>query len=62
MGRMFSDNLIASGRKPASTRRWILKWKPDQPGHVEKVNARLVAKGFNQFQGVDFFETVAPHS
>jgi len=39
---------------------WVLHIKKNAPGKVEKYKAHLVAKGFTQIYGVDFYETYAP--
>lgn len=40
--------------------KWLLKWKGDSHGMIERAKARLVAMGYSQVEGVDFFETFAP--
>ena len=40
--------------------KWIYTWKGDERGRVVKAKARLVARGFSQREGIDFFETYAP--
>ena len=37
--------------------KWVYMWKTDEFGRVVRVKARLVARGFAQRDGVDFFET-----
>lgn len=44
----------------AITSRWVYKLKPGINGHLTKFKARLVARGFEQTEGVDFLDTFAP--
>ena len=40
--------------------RWVFKAKQDEHGNVIKFKGRLVAKGFAQRYGIDFFDVWAP--
>ena len=40
--------------------KWLLKRKGDAHGMIDRAKTRLVAKGYNQVEGVDYFETFAP--
>ena len=37
--------------------KWIFRKKLKIDGSIEKFKARLIAKGFKQEEGVDFFDT-----
>ena len=49
-----SSNIVES--------KWLLKWKSDAHGMIDRAKARLVAKGYIQVEEVDYFETFAPTS
>ena len=40
--------------------KWVFQVKKDTAGHVVWYKARLVAQGFSQVPGVDYFDTFAP--
>jgi hypothetical protein len=39
---------------------WAFKWKRYPDGSIRKLKARIYACGFEQIEGVDYFETFAP--
>ena len=39
---------------------WIFKLKSNPSGQIDKLKARIVAKGNEQTKGIDFLETFAP--
>ena len=50
---------LPPGRKLVQC-KWVFQTKVTADGITYKHNARLVAKGFSQVQGVDYHETFAP--
>ncbi|PIL37456.1 transcription factor [Ganoderma sinense ZZ0214-1] len=40
--------------------RWVFHAKKDASGNISRYRARLVARGFSQIPGTDFFDTYAP--
>ena len=40
--------------------KWVFAWKTDSDGYITKAMARLVARGFGQQLGMDYFNTFAP--
>ena len=46
--------------RQAIKNKWIFKKKTDTDGNVTVYKARLITKGFQQVQGVDYDETSSP--
>jgi hypothetical protein len=62
-GMQLSGSYVLVPRPPGANvidSKWVWKKKLDQYQRVKRFRARLVARGFKQIAGVDFFETFAP--
>ena len=55
----FSADVVPKGVN-VITAKWVFAWKTDSDGYITKAEVRLVARGFGQQLGVDYFKTFAP--
>ena len=55
----FSADVVPKG-VDVITAKWVFAWKTGSDGYTTKANARLVARGFEQQHGMDYFNTFAP--
>ena len=64
IGSMYQNKLWTLVDLPddwqAIENKWIFKKKTDADGNVTVYKARLVVKGFQQVQGIDYDETFSP--
>ena len=51
---------VVSKEVNITTAKWVFACKIDSDGYVTKTRARLVATGFGQQSGLDYFNTFAP--
>ena len=56
---VLKESDLPNGKRVIRT-KWVYKKKRDKHGKVERYRARLVAKGFSQLFGIDYFDTYAP--
>ena len=52
------DDLPANSNVVES--KWLLKWKGDAHGMIDRAKTRLVAKGYSQVEGVGYFGNFPP--
>jgi len=65
LNNLYSNNIMSfvkyvPSNKTVITTRWVFTIKTDSEGKIIKFKARLVARGFNQKFGIDFYLTFSP--
>jgi len=55
----WSDVLWPAGKNVVGS-KWVFKLKRKADGSIDKYKARLVAQGFTQIHGIDYFSTYSP--
>ena len=55
----FSTDVVPKGIN-LITAKWVFAWKTDSDVYITTAKGRLVARGFGQQSGVDYFNTFAP--
>ena len=60
IGMFSADDVVPKGVNAIITVKWKFSLKTDSDGYITKAKARLVARGFGQQLGVDYFNTFSP--
>jgi transposase InsO family protein len=55
----YNEVLLPKGERPTST-KWVWRIKRNMNGNIEKYKSRLVARGFNQIYGHNYWFTFSP--
>jgi hypothetical protein len=59
LNRTWSIVELPTGKNPIGC-KWVYKIKYNVDGSIERYKARLVARGYTQMEGVDYFDTLSP--
>ncbi len=57
--KIYTVEELPPGRSPIGS-KWVFTKKFNQNGHFSQYKAQLVAQGYSQIPGIDFFKTFAP--